>query len=49
MKKLMIRYPHGFFKGGIEEKNYIPTITASCFEFNNYVLEIYDDPNKGAE
>lgn len=37
----MIRYPHGYFRGGLWENGYAPTITTSAWEFNNYVLEIH--------
>jgi len=40
MKVMMIRYPHGYYRGGAWENEYAPTITTSAWEFNNYVLEI---------
>ena len=50
MKKILIRYPHGYFRGGgVWENEYSPTITASAWEFNNYVLEEDDDNDAGAE
>ena len=50
MECMIIRYPHGYFKGGVWDNDYSQTLTTSAFEFNNYVLEIYDtDIDKGAE
>ena len=43
MKQLMIRYPHGFFDGGIWDNEYAPALTTSAWEHNNYVLEICDN------
>ena len=50
-KILMIRYPHGWNRGGAWDNDYAPTMTTSAWEFNNYVLEIYnhDDSHAGAE
>ena len=47
----MIRYPHGFFDGGVWDNEYAPTITTSSWECNNYVLEIHNnrDTDKGTE
>lgn len=47
----LIRYPHGFFDGGVWENDYCPTITTSAWEFNNYVLEVqeHNDSHKGEE
>lgn len=50
--KMLIRYPHGWFPGGIWENEYAPTVTISSWEFNNYVLEIDEedcDTEAGAE
>lgn len=49
MKKILIRYPHGYYRGGVWENDYSPTITTSAWEFNNYVLEEDDDNDAGAE
>lgn len=49
MKKTLIRYPHGYFRGGPWDNEYAPTITTSAWEFNNYVLEEDDDNDAGAE
>ena len=43
MKKRLIRYPHGFFNGGIWDYDFMPTITTSSWEWNNLLLEIDDD------
>ena len=47
----MIRYPHGYYKGGVWENKYSPTLTTSAWEHNNHVLEILDndDHDPGAE
>lgn len=45
----MIRYPHGYFRGGLWENDYSPTITTSAWEFNNYVLEIQDNEDADRE
>ena len=39
----MIRYPHGWNRGGIWENEYAPAITTSAWENNNLVMEIYDN------
>jgi hypothetical protein len=51
MKKIMVRYPHGYYRGGAWENEYSPTLTTSAWEFNNYVLEIdcHDGDDAGAE
>lgn len=52
MRKMMIRYPHGWFRGGgLWDSEYAPTLTTSSWEANNYVLEIhYDrDTDEGEE
>lgn len=41
MKVMMIRYPHGWFSGGLTETDYSPAVTTSSWECNNYLLEVY--------
>lgn len=38
MKKI-IRYPHGWNKGGIFDNEYAPALTTSSWEANNFMLE----------
>ena len=42
MKTRLIRYPHGWFPGGLWENEYSPAVTISSWEHNNYVLEVYE-------
>lgn len=37
--KILIRYPHGYFMGGVWNKDYSPSITISSFQHNNIVME----------
>lgn len=41
----IIRLPHGYNRGGIQEVETCPSITTSCFELNNLILEITDADN----
>lgn len=40
MQKKMVRYPHGWHKGGLWESEYAPALTTASWEFNNYLIEI---------
>jgi len=42
----MLRYPHGYFKGGAWTYDYSPSVTSSGFENNNYVLENMEQEKK---
>lgn len=42
MKTILIRYPHGYFRGGVWENNYSPSLTTSDWQNNNYILEYVD-------
>lgn len=37
--KILIRYPHGYFMGGVWNNDYSPSITISSFQHNNIVME----------
>jgi site-specific DNA-cytosine methylase len=37
--KVLIRYPHGYFMGGVWNNDYSPSITISSFQHNNIVME----------
>ena len=39
MQKTLMRYPHGYFKGGEWSRDYSPSLTISAFEFNNTIME----------
>ena len=39
MQKALMRYPHGYFKGGEWSNDYSPSLTTSAFEFNNTIME----------
>ena len=38
-EKILIRYPHGYFAGGVWNNDYSPSITISSFQHNNIVIE----------
>lgn len=39
---IMIRIPHGYNRGGTQVVDVCPSITTSCFELNNLILEVTD-------
>ena len=43
MEVLMIRYPHGWNRGGVWENEFAPAMTTSGWELNNLLIEIHDD------
>lgn len=42
-KVMMLRYPHGYFKGGVVKTEFSPPITISNWEYNNAIVEIVED------
>lgn len=40
--KRIIRYPHGWNKGGVFDNDYSPALTTSSWVANNLLLEIYE-------
>lgn len=44
--KILIRYPHGYFMGGVWNKDYSPSITISSFQHNNIVMENMENNNQ---
>ena len=40
---VLIRYPHGWFPGGIRTDEFVPPITTSSWENNNFILEIDEE------
>ncbi len=39
---MLIRYPHGWFGGGLWENDYAPALTTSAWENNNYLMLVYE-------
>lgn len=44
--KILIRYPHGYFMGGVWNRDYSPSITISSFQHNNIVMENMENNNQ---
>ena len=40
---MIIRYPHGWNRGGLFENDYAPAVTTSAWEHNNLLMEIYEE------
>lgn len=35
----LIHKPHGYYKGGIQKAEIMPSLTSSSFEYNHFILE----------
>ena len=42
MKIRILRMGHGYYDGGVE-KDLCPVITISSWQFNNFLVEVYED------
>lgn len=40
---MIIRYPHGWNRGGLFENDYAPAVTTSAWEHNNLLMEVYEE------